>query len=314
MEKKWITKPFSILLVALVVAVLWGSAYPTVKLGMEWFGIAADDSASKLLFAGVRFTLAGTMVIAFASAQEKRLIRPRRSELGRIVLLGLILTSAQEVFYCIGLANTSASKCAILFCSGTFLAVLSAPLLVKGEKLSARKVLGCLVGFVGVTIVNGITGLTAADTAFSLMGEGCILIAAMCFGFGSTWSKSVTAECSPTTVTAYQMLSGGLLLCVIGPAVGGKLTVSAPYALFMMCYLAFLSAGAYSLWTLLLKYNDVGKVTVYNFLVPVFGTALSGLLLREDIFTAQNIAALVLVCAGIVIVNYAPAGKKSGRS
>ena len=54
MEKKWITKPTTILMLALIATALWGSAYPTVKLGMEWFGITPDDSASKLLFAGVR--------------------------------------------------------------------------------------------------------------------------------------------------------------------------------------------------------------------------------------------------------------------
>ena len=95
----------------------------------------------------------------------------------------------------------------------------------------------------------------------------------------------------------------GDVICLIGPFAGGKLTIASPYAIPMMCYLATLSALAFSLWTLLLKHNDVGKVAVYNFMVPIFGTAFSGLVLKENIFTAQNLIALVLVSAGVVIVN-----------
>jgi len=304
MEKKWINKSTTILMLALIATALWGSAYPTVKLGMEWFGITPDDSASKLLFAGVRFLCAGLIVIIFSSIREKRIIHPTRKELPQIVTLGIVLTSLQEVLYCIGLANTSATKSAILSCSGAFLAVLSAPILVRGERLSTRKIVGCLIGFIGVVVVNGISGLTA-DTSFTMIGEGCVLLSALAFGLGSAWSKTVAmnATSAPTTVTGYEMLIGGALICLIGPFAGGKLTIASPYAIPMMCYLSVLSALAFSLWTLLLKHNDVGKVAVYNFLVPIFGTAFSGLVLKENIFTAQNLIALALVSAGVIIVN-----------
>ena len=70
-----------------------------------------------------------------------------------------------------------------------------------------------------------------------------------------------------------------------------------------MLYMALLSSVAFTLWTTLLKHNRVGKISVYNFLVPVFGTILSALFLGESIWSWQNILALVLVCAGIYIVN-----------
>ena len=287
MEKKWITRPGAIMLVALVVAVLWGSAYPGVKIGFDLFGIATEDSPTKMLFAGVRFFLAGMMTVGFASVQEKRLIRPTRAELPRVAVLGLILTTIQYIFYYIGLAHISASKGAILFSCGTFLAVLASPLLVKGERLTVRKVVGCCIGFAGVMTVNG----------GSLAG-----------------SMTLSANCSPTMVTGYQMLIGGAVLCVIGPIAGGRLTRITPGALLLLLYLSFLSAAAFSLWTMLLKYNDVGKVTVYNFLVPVFGTALSGIFLHEDVLTARNLIALTLVCIGIIIVNLHVSARTAGKA
>ena len=307
MEKKWITKPGSIMLVALIVAFFWGSAYPALKIGFELFAIATEDSASKILFAGIRFFLAGLMVIAFASVQEKRLIRPKRDELPKIAVLGLILTFGQYIFYYIGLAHCAATKAAILFSSGTFTAVLTTPLMIKGEKLTLRKAIGCIIGFAGVIVVNG---LSFGNGSISLLGEGFLVFAALCFGLGSTWSKRVTAGSDPIVVTGYQMTIGGAVLLLVGPIAGGRLTVITGAGLVLLLYMAFLSAAAFSLWTLLLKFNDAGKVLVYNFLVPVFGTVLSGIFLHEVFFTVKNLIALVLVCAGIIIVNMTTAKNK----
>ena len=306
-ERKWINRPSSILLVALVVAVLWGSAYPGVKIGFDLFAIPTEDAPAKMLFAGVRFFLAGVMVVAFTSARERRLVRPTRRELPRVAALGLILTTVQYIFYYIGLAHLSASKGAILFSCGTFLAVLSSPLLVRGERLTVRKIVGCCIGFAGVMVVNG----GSVSGGMTLLGEGFILIAAASFGLGSTWSKTVSANSSPAMVTGWQMLIGGAVLCLIGLLSGGRLGRCSLSALLLLLYLAFLSAAAFSLWTMLLKHNDVGKVTVYNFLVPVFGTALSGLFLQENVLTVRNLTALTMVCIGIVIVNLHLAPRKA---
>lgn len=74
-------------------------------------------------------------------------------------------------------------------------------------------------------------------------------------------------------------------------------------AVLLLLYMAVLSSAAFSLWTILLKYNRMGKISVYNFLVPVFGALLSAVFLGEEIFSVKSISALVLVCAGIYIVN-----------
>ena len=62
---------------------------------------------------------------------------------------------------------------------------------------------------------------------------------------------------------------------------------------------AVLSAAAFALWAALLKHNRVGTVTVFNFLIPVFGALLSALFLGEEILAWRNLIALCLVCVGI---------------
>ena len=73
----------------------------------------------------------------------------------------------------------------------------------------------------------------------------------------------------------------------------------------MLIYLALVSAVAYSLWGMLLKYNPISRVAVFGFMNPVFGVILSAWLLREGAQSLGpvSLVSLVLVCAGIYIVN-----------
>ncbi len=70
-------------------------------------------------------------------------------------------------------------------------------------------------------------------------------------------------------------------------------------------YLALLSACAYTLWGILLKYNKVSQVSIYGFMTPVFGFLLSSIVLRETLSQQKWITALalILVCLGIFTVN-----------
>ena len=73
--------------------------------------------------------------------------------------------------------------------------------------------------------------------------------------------------------------------------------------MLLLIYMALLSTIAFTLWAEMIKYNPVGKVAIFGFSIPVFGVALSALFLKENIWTLQNLAALILVSVGILIVN-----------
>jgi drug/metabolite transporter (DMT)-like permease len=153
---------------------------------------------------------------------------------------------------------------------------------------------------VGVVICNFENGI---DLTFSLTGEGFILIAAFCFALGSVITKVITQKSDSVMITGYQLAFGGLVLIVIGLVFGGKLDFASISAVAMLIYLALLSAVAFSVWAQLLKFNPVGKISVYCFLNPVFGVILSGVMLGENILNIRSLIALVLVSIGIYIVN-----------
>lgn len=93
-------------------------------------------------------------------------------------------------------------------------------------------------------------------------------------------------------------------MTVIGLLFGGKLRPEGFAGILLLIYMGFISAAAYTLWSILLKYNNVSRISAYKFMNPVFGVLLSFLFLHENShMEVQIIIALALVCAGIYIVN-----------
>ena len=316
---RFFTQPKVLVLVATVCCLLWGSSYPAIKIGYALFGITQNDIPSKLIFAGYRFVLAGLMLLILAALSKKPVFDLNRRNGGQLMLLGFTQTAIQYVFFYIGLAYTTGVRGSILNSTTTFFSVLLAHFIYKNDKVSPRKALGCLLGFVGVMVVNFGDGLFGFS--FSLLGEGFIVIAAFVLSAASIYGKRISQSMDVMVMTGYQLGFGGAVLLAAGYATGGSLHGFTPGSMALLAYLALLSSVAFTLWSLLLKYNQVGKVTVFNFLVPVFGTVLSAICLNENIMELKNLVALVLVCAGIWLVTrsarraagYSKAGAGLGR-
>ena len=293
---------------ALICCALWGSAFPCIKIGYQMFEIDAADTAAQILFAGYRFTLAGILTVLIGSVLNRGFLIPKKESIGKIFKLSMLQTVLQYFFFYVGLANTTGVKASIIEGVNVFVAVLVASLLFHQEKLTGKKIIGCLVGFAGVVIVN-LGG--SMDMGFRLTGEGFIFLSTVAYAFSSVFLKRYSKDENPVLLSGYQFITGGIIMCVIGLLMGGKVHGFAAASTGMLVYLAVVSAVAYSLWGILLKYNPVSKVAVFGFMNPVFGVILSALLLGEGAQAAgvKSLIALLLVSIGIYVVN-----KKEGDS
>lgn len=295
-------------ILALVCCALWGSAFPCVKTGYEWFHI--ENAGSQVLFAGYRFFLAGIFTFLISCVLEKKVIMMKRSSVPYIFAQGILQTTVQYVCFYIGLAHTTGAKGSVINASNAFFSIIVAHFLLKSEKVTWKRALGCLIGFAGVIVINLTPG--AWGSGFSLMGEGLILLCAFSYGTSSVTLKMISDKEHPTTITAYQLLFGGALLIVIGLAAGGNVYGFTVKSTILLIYMALLSTISFTLWAELIKYNPVGKVAIFGFSIPVFGVALSAVFLHENVWTVQNLAALILVSIGIFIVNLPGRDKVSG--
>lgn len=285
-------------LLAIFCNLLWGSAYPAIKAGYTLFQIT-DSLFMKLLFAGVRFLLAGILVLLAAGWKRRGIPRISRGNRVTVLLMALIYTALQYVFFYVGLSNTTGANGSIVNSTTTFMAVILAHFLYPDDRLNMRKVTGGLLGFGGVLLVT----LGNGKAGFSFQGEGFILIAAACFVAGSAISKKAAQKDDSMTVTGYNLLIGGAVLLAAGLAGGARLTAVSLSGTLVLGYLALLSALAFTIWTMLLRNHALGRISVYNFIIPVSGALLSALFLHENIWQWQYGVSLILVCAGIIIVN-----------
>ena len=301
-KKETMTKTVVLWLGAMLCCALWGSAFPCIKIGYRLFDIASDAVATQILFAGLRFTLAGVIALLIGSALNRRWLIPKKGSGTKIVKLCLLQTVAQYLFFYVGLAHTSGVRASIIEGVNVFIAILVASLIFHQEPLTARKIIGSVIGFAGVVLVN-LTGGTGAG-GFALLGDGCILLSTVAYAFSSVYLKRYSKEEDPVVLSGWQFVLGGLIMIVCGLLFGGRLEVVSASGIAMLVYLAVVSAVAYSLWGMLLKYNPVSRVAVFGFMNPVFGVILSAIFLQEaGSLGVMCIISLVLVCGGIYIVN-----------
>ena len=305
MKKETLTRPAVVTLLACLCCLLWGSAVPFINLGYRLFAIPEGETASQILFAGCRFTLAGLLAVAITSVQHRHVVLPRPGNWGRVARLSLVQTIAQYVFFYIGVAHTTSVKGAIIQGLNAFVTILIACYVFRSERMSARKWLGGLVGVAGIVLVN-MDGMHI-DPSVSLLGEGFLVISMVASAFSSGLIKRYSQHEEPVCLSGWQFVLGGLTMIAVGLLLGGRLHPQRMLALPVLLYLAMISAVAYSLWAVLLKHNPVSRVAVFTFLQPVFGVLLSLLLVDRgaDVPLLRYGAALALVCASIAVVNSA---------
>ena len=299
-EKIFTNKKYIILL-AILCTFLWGSAYPAIKLGYEVFGINSDDSYLKLIFAGYRFLIAGIILIIIQKLMGKSIMPKSLRDFKSFMLLGFMYTLMQYVFLYIGMTNTTGVKSSILGSLSSFINIFLVHFIYKDDKLSLKKITGCIIGFLSIVVLNFETG--TINGAFKLMGDGLLILSALMGSVGSIYNKNLVKDNDVFVTTGWQLIFGSLMLIIIGKSAGGNLVIVSAESGILLLYMALLSSVALVIWSTLYKYNKVGNITMYNFLTPIFGAILSAFLLGESIFEVKSLIALALACTGIWIVN-----------
>lgn len=300
MKQKFFKKPLNVVLIAIFCTALWGSAAPFIKTGYALFDIASNDTASILVFAGLRFTLAGVLVIVAGSKIQNKILLPVKKSIKAIFVLSIFQTMGQYFFYYVGLAHTSGVNGAIITGTGAFISLLVAALVFKYERMDLNKVTGCMLGFMGIVLMNMDD---FASLKVSFLGDGLVLCSQLCSSFSASFIKKYTQSFNAVMLSGYQFFVGGILLILIGILMGGSLLLTNISGMMVLIYLAFVSACAYTLWGILLSYHPVSKIGIFNCLIPVVGVILSSLILHEEAFSMNIVFALIFISFGIYFVS-----------
>ena len=306
-KKNIFTNPLVITLCALLCCALWGSATPAIKTASALL-IPVSGVPSTILFAGIRFFMAGIITIAIYSIGRKKLLVFKKENLPRVLTVASFQTVIQYIFFYVGLANTTGVKGTIASGSSAFFCVLIASLIFKQEKLTSKKIIACILGIAGIVIIN----LRGLEFTMNFLGDGFVILSTVAYSFSSVFMKRFSKYEDPVVLSGYQFIFGGAFMIIVGALLGGKISLASPKGVVILVYLAFLSAIAYALWGMLLKYNPVSRVTIFSFTTPIFGTILSLIFLPESsgVDVINLIITLFLVSGGILLLNYQPKSKE----
>lgn len=296
-QNKW-----SVIGIAVFCSILWGSAFPVLKVSYEELQMAPDDTIAKIVFAGGRFLLAGLIVLAILLLMNAKSILVTRRQFMVLIILGVVQTALQYYFFYNGLAKVTGMQGSILNASGTFFAVLLAHYYYKNDRLNWQKTVGLIAGFGGIILSNWGQEFSLS---FQFTGEGFMILSGLTSAVATIMAKELATGIHPFAITGWQLTLGAIILLLIGvPQLSEGAMVFTPLGWGLFFYSAILSSVAFALWYSLLKYNNAGEISMYKFIVPVAGSLLSAMFIPDERLTLSIFAGMALVAVGIIIINY----------
>ncbi len=298
-------RPVWVALLAFTAAFSWGWAFPLVKLGFAEYGITQDMTASKMLFAGLRFGLAGIIILLIAATTGRSFSYKNTAPKGSfsnalfLLLFALMNTTLHYACFYIGLSYSQGARAAILNSMSVFTLVILACIFFKSDKMTYRKMLGCVVGFAGILTLN--MG-NQESGAFTLLGDGLIILNALCGAFAGLLTRGVNKRIDVFVGTGYSLAVGGFLLIIPSLLMEATLPHITLWGVCILALLVGISTIGFALYNKLLTCNPIGKVAIWNSLIPVVGALTSCICLHET-FYAKYIWAAGLATIGIYIIN-----------
>ena len=300
--KKFLLKPRNAIMVAIFCAILWGSAFPVLKISYQELQMAPDDVIAKMVFAGLRFLMAGMLVLLWLFFIDKKQMRITKKQVLIMLILGVIQTALQYYFFYNGLAKVTGMQGAVLSSGGIFFTVLLAHFYYKNDRLSPQKWIGITAGFSGIILANWGQSF---ELSFQLDGEGFMIMAGVTSAIATIIAKELAVGIHPFAITGWQLTLGALVLLFIGyPQLGEDAIQFTALGGGLLVYSSFLSAVAFALWYSLLKYHSASGISMYKFITPIAGVLLSTIFIPGESLTLMIFLAFIMVAFGIIVVNY----------
>ena len=291
----------SSIFLAIFCAFAWAMAFPLIKIGLQAFAISQGDIPSTTLFAGIRFLFAGIIVIIIGkitgTSFKVKGFKPKLL----VLLFGLINTAFHYFFFYMGVSNLPGSRSAILDSLGTFMLIILSCIVFKDDKFNIRKIIGCLLGLLGIILIN-LDFSGDFFTGISLKGDGMLILSSICAAFGGILTRVSSKYTNPVAATGISLTFGGILLSFVGYAMGGRITRINATGIIALIILILISSASFAIYNQLICYNPVSRIAIFNGLIPIFGVILSCIILGEK-FSVVYIFAGVIVALGIYIIN-----------
>ena len=282
--------PYSRLALAALVAAVYAGCYSAIRAGLPF--------SPPFRYAGLRALIGGTVLLALLAARREPLLPTRRlwpavlalALIGTLFGFGAMFTSQQ---------HTGAGLASVLGNTGPLIVIVLAAIFLA-EPITRAKAAALLLGTTGVLLIalSGVSGGRAGTSVGALIP----LVAALSGASASVIVKRARLGTEVLSVTAWQFLVGSIPLLLLSASTERDRSIQwTPQFLFVLLFLALPgTAFATALWYWLLQRDDVGRLTLVLFLVPVIGLMLGMALFAERLSAMQGVGVgLALAACGI---------------
>lgn len=282
---------------AIIACLLWASAFAVIKIGLQY--------TTPLRFAGLRFMLAGLMVLPLVGSYRTGL-QYIRSNFRLILLIAFLQTFVQYTLFYSGLNLVPGALGAIIIGAGPLFIALTAHFFMPNDRLTLPKIGIIFMGIAGIALVSlsNVSGKETGNLIF--IGILLLFLTNINAGFTNVVIARDAKHIPPLVLSSSSLIIGGVLLFLVSLPVEGFTFKIPPLTYYLsIVWLSFISAAAYSIWFLLLQRKGVkvSALNIWKFIIPVFGAILSWILIPGESPDLASIAGITITAVALILFN-----------
>ncbi|HUR81119.1 MAG TPA: EamA family transporter [Thermoanaerobaculia bacterium] len=287
-ERAWAWAAFA------TVCVVWGTTYLFIRIALE--------TIPPLLLTGVRFTAAGLIMLVVARLRGETIPTDRRTLLN-LALVGFCMVAVGNLAVVWAEQWVPSGMAALFVATAPFWMAMIEAFRTGGERVDRRGAIGMLIGFVGVAMLVTPGGSGGKLNLMFVLGALAIQIGGLGWQYGSAHAKYKMKHVPLMSSSALQMLSGGVMVGIVGLAAGEGPRFALNARTFgALAYLTvFGSVVAFSAYVFALAHMRTTVTSLYAYVNPVVAVFLGWLILSEPL-TWVSIVAMVVILGGVALV------------
>ena len=297
-KKDIVNTPLYYILI-IVCCILWGSSFAGAKIGFQY--------CSPIMLAGLRFSLAGVLLIPIL-LMGKRPFLSLFKHWRYMLFFGFIQTFLQAGLFFLGLHDVPGAVASIIGGLGPIFVTILAHFTIKNDSFSVRKIISCLIGFSGILFIAlNKNGLDVVSTDFYLGITLLVVSSIVGAGTNIVVKKQQRLNVSPIALNSFSSLSGGIILIISALIFEPPMLPNPPIEFyFSLLWLALIPAAGFSIWYYLLAQPSVkvSELNIWKFSVPIIGSILSWILLKNEEPTWPEIVGILIISVAIVVLEY----------
>ncbi len=250
---------------------VWGTTWLAMKIGIA--------TVSPGIFAGLRWTIAGAVILAFRKYRGQRVMPPPRL-IPRLVFVSVVLITLNQVIQLYGLKYITAGLGAVISSALTPIALLVFSVAAGQERFNSRQLGAISVGVVGVLLLFGPSAIAGTIDVWEVMGAAAVTVGCLCYTAGSVMTRPIMRTLEPVQLAGLTDLIGGVVLLVsalgVEPGAWESMELHWGWPAFL-AWLYLLVPGALmstTMYFLLVRDWGASRPGTYAFISPVIAVVL----------------------------------------